>query len=335
MRATIKDIAEQTGFSVTTISLILNDKGERFPDKTKEIVKDAVKKLGYRPNQIAVSLVKKETKTIGLIISDIRNIFFSNLAKGVEDECRKNGWNLILCNTNDHHKRDMEYLRVLADKGVDGILYAMASESDDEKANESIALIGSLKIPYIMIDRTVDGYPCSVVKTDHLKGGYLATKHLIDLGHRKIACVTGPQYLYDTINRLKGYKKALSEAGRHYDAELIIEGKYTIESGKEAVDILVDKDYTAIFAFNDMTAYGIYSQLKKYNLHIPEDVSLVGYDNIFISELLDVPITSINQPIYDIGIKAADMLIDKEKSSEVVEMIFEPELIIRKSTRRI
>ncbi len=335
MRVTIKDIVKYTGFSTTTISQILNGKGERFPEETKNIINKAVKELGYRPNQIAVGLVKKETKTIGLVISDIRNVFFSNLAKGVEDKCRKNGWNLILCNTNDLHQRDMEYIRVLADKGVDGILYAMAADSNFEKATESLNFMDNLKIPYVMIDRTIKDHNCNIVKTDHVKGGYLATKHLIELGHERIACVTGPNFLNDTVNRLAGYKKALSEANITYDSAIIYEGNYTIESGKAAVDALVKKDYSAIFAFNDMSAYGVYNQLKKSNIRIPDDISLVGYDNIFFSELLDIPLTSINQPVYEAGAKAAELIIDRKKQGEnqIKEIVFEPDLVIRKSTK--
>lgn len=336
MRITIKDLAKYTGFSTTTISLVLNGKGKKISDKTKELIYDAVKDLGYRPNQIAVGLVKKETKTIGLVISDIRNVFFSNLAKGVEDECRKNGWNLILCNTNDLHQRDMEYIRVLADKGVDGILYAMSADSSFEKASESLELMDSLKIPYIMIDRTVKEKSCNLVATDHFKGGYLATKHLIDLGHKRIACVTGPLYLNDAKNRLDGYKKALYESEILYDPTIIYEGNYTIDSGRDAIDALSGKDYSAVFAFNDMSAYGVYGQLKKYNCAIPDDISLVGYDDIFFSDLLDVPLTSVKQPIYELGIEAAKLIINKKKSEEttIKEIVLEPKLIVRESTRK-
>ncbi|GAA0177056.1 LacI family DNA-binding transcriptional regulator [Clostridium sediminicola] len=334
MRVTIKDIAKHTGFSATTVSLVLNGKGKRISDKTKKVIFKAVKELDYRPNQLAVGLVKKRTKTIGLVISDIRNVFFSNLAKGVEDECRKNGWNLILCNTNDLHERDMEYIKVLADKGVDGILYAMSADSNFENASESLSLMDSIKIPYIMIDRTVKEKSCNFVATDHFKGGYLATKHLIELGHKRIACVTGPLYLNDSEYRLEGYKKALNEEGISYDSSIIYEGDYTFDSGKEAIDVLSEKCISAVFAFNDMSAYGVYTQLKKYNYSIPEDISLVGYDDIFFSELLDVPLTTVKQPIYKVGTIAADLIINKKKCDEnnLKEIMLTPELIVREST---
>ncbi|MBS7527517.1 LacI family DNA-binding transcriptional regulator [Fusibacter paucivorans] len=337
MRTTIKDIAEYTGFSVTTISLVLNGKGTKIPEKTKQIIFKAVEDLDYRPNQIAVGLVKKRTNTIGLIISDIRNVFFSNLAKGIEDECRRNGWNLVLCNTNDMHERDMAYIRVLADKGVDGILYAMSIDSDHEKAMESLTLMDSIKIPYIMIDRTFRQKCCHYVVTDHEVGGYLATKHLTDLGHRRIACVTGPLHLDDSKFRLDGYRRALEEASIPYDPALIYEGDYTVEGGREGINKLLSETFTAVFAFNDMSAYGVYNVLKANGYNIPDDISLVGYDNIFFSELLDTPLTTIHQPIYEVGIEATKRLIEmnEKKPIDKLERVIEPYLVVRKSTSAV
>lgn len=336
MRTTIKDIAEHTGLSITTISLVLNGKASKIPQKTKNAIFQAVEELDYRPNQIAVGLVKKSMKTIGLVISDISNVFFANLAKGVEDACRINGWNLILCNTSDIHQRDMEYIRVLADKGVDGIIYAMSVDSRLEKAQESLDLMTKMKIPYIMVDRTLKGAKCCSISANHEKGGYMAAKHLIDLGHTRIACVTGPLYLEDTADRLVGYRRALDEAGISYDPALIYEGYYTTESGVKAMEALRGQDFTAVFAFNDLSAYGVYNQLKKYHLRIPEDISLVGYDDIFFSELLDVPLTTINQPVYEMGAEAARQFIDLKKPEDRASksIVFEPTLVVRESTRR-
>jgi LacI family transcriptional regulator len=337
MRTTIKDIAEYTGLSVTTISLVLNGKADKIPEKTKEKILKAVDHLGYRPNQVAVGLVKKTTKTIGLIISDIRNVFFSNLAKGVEDECRRNGWNLILCNTNDMHERDLAYIRVLADKGVDGILYAMSVDSNREKTIESLTLMESTRIPYVMLDRTFREKCSHYVVTNHELGGYLATQHLLELGHRHIACVTGPLHLDDSLFRLEGYKRALSEYDVPYNADLIYEGDYTLEGGRASVKALANIPHTAIFAFNDMSAYGVHNALKMQGFEIPKDYSLVGYDNIFFSEILDPPLTSVHQPVYEVGKEATKLLIKmtpKSADKSVQELVLTPHLVIRKSTQK-
>ncbi len=337
MRTTIKDIANYTGFSVTTISLVLNGKADKIPKSTKDVIFDAVEKLNYRPNQIG--LVKKRTKTIGLVISDVSNVFFSNLAKGVEDECRRNGWNLILCNTNDLHKRDLEYIQVLADKGVDGILFCMSLDSDKKRALESVDLMKKLKMPFVMIDRFLEEVDCCSVIVNHRSGGYAATKHLLELGHQNIACVAGPLALEDSQHRLKGYKEALEEYGIAYDPDLIYEGNYDRESGKEAVEYILglSKKVTAIFSFNDMSAYGVYNRLKKHNYYIPRDMSLVGYDDIFFSEILDVPLTSVSQPVYDMGVEAVQQIISEIGSGVNSRkcITFQPKLTVRESTQRL
>ena len=334
MRTTIKDIANYTGLSITTISLVLNGKGDKIPQKTKEIVFQAAKELNYSPNKVAIGLVKKRTYSIGLILPDISNVFFSNLAKGVEDACRTAGWNLFLCNTNDSHKSDMQYIQVMADKGVDGILYVMAAESDEKRVQECIHLMENLNIPYIMIDRYIYGENLVSLATNHKKGGYLATKYLIELGHKRIACITGPKNLVCSQNRLLGYKEALEEAGIPFKKELIYHGQYTIESGREAYKYLADKEYSAIFAFNDMSAFGVYKELVMQGIRVPDEISLVGYDNIFFCDLLDVPLTTIKQPVYEMGKQAVEVLVDEErmKQRKGNPIFIEPELVIRKST---
>jgi LacI family transcriptional regulator len=262
-------------------------------------------------------------------------VYFSNLAKGIEDECRNNGWNLILCNTNDLHERDIAYIQVLADKGVDGILYAMSADSTDQYVSDSLKLLDSTHIPYLMVDRKLKAICPYYVVTNHRLGGYLCTKHLLDLGHTSIACITGPPYLEDSEDRLEGYKDALLERGIPYDPSLVISGDYTLFAGMEGVKSLVGKDYTALFAFNDLTAYGSYTQLKKMGVSIPEDVSLVGYDDIFFSELLDVPLTTLHQPVYELGQEAAHRVIhwNSLEEDQKRQIVLEPHLVIRESTK--
>lgn len=333
MRTTIKDIANYTGFSVTTISLVLNNKAKKIPKSTKDTIMEAVEKLNYHPNQLAVGLVKKRTQTIGLIISDVSNVFFSTLAKGVEDTCRRQGWNLILCNTNDKHERDVSYIQVLADKGVDGILFCMARDSNKEKAKDSIQLLKKLKIPFVMIDRYLEEVECSSVIVDHKQGGYAATKYLLSLGHRNIGCVTGPSGLEDSMERLKGYKKALEEYGVSYNEDFIYEGNYDRESGVQAVEFFEGKGLSAVFAFNDMSAYGVYNSLKKKGISVPGQMSLVGYDDIFFSEILDVPLTTVKQPIYEMGVEGVKQLLEEVESGVGAHKCirFQPTLIVRES----
>lgn len=335
MRTTIKDIANYTGFSVTTISLVLNHKANKIPQHTKDLIMDAVKKLDYRPNQVAVGLVKKRTQTVGLIISDVSNVFFSTLAKGVEDACRKQGWNLILCNTNDAHERDLSYIEVLAAKGVDGVLFCMSRDSDKEKAKESIGLLEKLKIPFVMIDRYLEEADCSSVIVNHMQGGYAATKHLLGLGHRRIGCVTGPLALQDSKERYVGYQKALQEYGIVCEPAWIFEGDYDWESGMRAAEYFSRENLgvSAIFAFNDMSAYGVYNGLKKKGYSIPGEISLIGYDDIFFSEILDVPLTTVRQPVYDMGVEGVKLLLEEVDSGIHTKkcITFQPSLVVRES----
>lgn len=339
LRTTIKDVANFTGFSVTTVSLVLNNKADKIPQSTQNAILDAAEQLNYHPNQIAVGLVKKRMQTIGLIISDVSNVFFSTLAKGVEDACRKQGWNLILCNTNDKHERDLSYIQALADKGVDGIIFCMARDSDKKRTKESIELLGKLKISYVMIDRYVEASVCSSVIVNHRQGGYIATRYLLEQGHRKIGCVTGPAELKDSKERLLGYCKALEEFGVAYDEELIFEGNYDRESGKKAVEYFCEHELKidAIFAFNDMSAYGVYQGAKKYGLNIPDDISVVGYDDIFFSELLDTPLTTIRQPVYEMGVEGVKLLLNEVESGTQMKkcITFQPEIIIRESVKNV
>lgn len=333
-KTTMKDIVNDTGFSLTTVSLVLNNKPSKIPEVTKNIILDSAERLGYRPNQLAVSLVKKRTDTMGLIVSDVSNSFFSTLAKGVEDTCRENGWNMILCNTSNKHKYDMDYINMLVDKSVDGIVYGMSGDTNLQKAIECCDLMKKQGMAFVIVDRYFKELSYSSIRVDHILGGYLATKHLTDLGHSKIACVTGPLHLDDVSDRLTGYKKALKEAKIQYDPSLIYEGKYTLESGIAAVDWLLDKEYSAVFSFNDMSAYGIYMEAKKKGLSIPKDFSLVGYDDICFSKILEAPLTTIRQPVYDMGRKSASMLmnmIEKKEFTQGTE-IFVPELVVRNST---
>ena len=337
LRTTIKDIANYTGFSVTTISLVLNNKANKIPQSTKDTIMEAVEKLNYHPNQVAVGLLKKRTQTIGLIISDVSNVFFATLAKGVEDACRRQGWNLILCNTNDKHERDLACIQVLADKGVDGIVFCMARDSDREKVQESMDLMDKLKMPFVMVDRYLEGADCSSVIVNHIQGGYAATKHLLERGHRKIGCVTGPSKLEDSQRRLAGYQKALMEYRIPYREELVYEGNYDRESGARAAAYFLNdcSEVSAIFAFNDMSAYGVYARLKKEGYRVPKDISLLGYDDIFFSEILDVPLTTVKQPVYDMGVEGVRLLleeIESEKRSKKC-VTFQPELIVRESVR--
>ncbi len=334
MRATIKDIANDTGLSVTTVSLVLNGKAHKIPDETKKRIVESARKLNYRPNQLAVSLVKKRSKTIGLIIPDVGNVFYAHMVKGIEECCREQGRTLILCNTNDLHERDMEYIHLLADQGVDGIIYVMSRESDKAAGKESIRLLERLQMPFVLLDRFLTDVECAEIILDHELGGYLAGRHLAELGHKRIACVTGPANLADSERRLKGYARALQQFHIPFNKELIYEGDYTMECGERAVAALMHHEFTAIFACNDLSAFGVCRQLSKYHKKVPEDISVVGYDDVLYAEMMAVPLTTVRQPVYEMGVESVKRLISQIRGDKTENKVavFEPKLIIRSST---
>lgn len=337
-RVTIKDIAKKTGFSVTTISLVLNDKASHIPRETKLIIAKAVKEMGYRPNKMAVGLVKKQSNIIGFILPDIRNQFFSYTAKVLEDECHKHNWNLLICNSDNKHKQELNHLKMLCDYMVDGIFLSMAANSTEREVEETINFLEDNNIPYCLIDRDMFDIGKYKISVDHLQGAYLATEHLIKLGHKKIGCITGPLILDDARQRLAGYKQALKNNDIKIDENLIFEGDYSFEKGKMGCDDLLEKNITAIFAANDFSAMGALASIKEHNLVVPRDISIVGYDDIAFASLLEVPLTTIRQPIEDIGQKATEvieLLVNSENDIKNKIVILEPKLIVRNSTKAI
>lgn len=334
MAATIKEIAAATNLSITTVSLVLNNKAHKIPESTRKLVLDTAKKLDYRPNQIAISLLTKKTKTIGLLIPDIHNNFFSALAKSVETECRRRGWTMILCNTGDHYSRDIEYINVLSAKGVDGVLYCMSSDIDIHKFQNIDREFELHNMPYIMIDRSYQTPGVSIAKIDHQTGGFLACEHLLQLGHTRIACITGPPHLEDSHGRLLGYMDALKKYEIDFNPSLIYNGNYQTASGTAGVQYLRDYKYTAVFCFNDLMAFGALRAFKDLGVVVPADVSLVGYDDISFAEMVSTPLTTVRQPITKVGAYAAASMIESiENQTSVSEIpIFVPELIVREST---
>ena len=335
MRTTLRQIADETNLSVTIVSQVLNNKPCRISREKREMILQTALRMNYRPNLVAVSLVKGSTDTIGLVVSDIRNDFFSVLAKGVEDECQKYNWDVILCNSNDKHAKDMDNLRMLADKGASGIVFGMASETTAEMAQECIDFMTREHLPYLLVDRYIETRTGGIVCVDHVKGGHMAAEYLIRTGHRRIACITGPKNLIDSQQRLTGFTQALAEHGLRTDPAYIAEGKYTFSSGEAAVGEILSRkvEIDAVFAFNDMMAIGAMKRLRASGYRIPEDVSVVGYDDIFMDEFLEVPLTSVRQPTEEMGRAAARQLILQEVSYKNNEkrIVFEPELIERKS----
>lgn len=338
LKVTIKDIAQAAGLSPATVSLVLNDRPSRISEETKERIRSLAQELNYRPNTAAVNLRTNRSYTIGIIIPDFINAYHCAYAKGVEDACQEADWSVILCSTNYNLERELKYVETLLAKGVDGICIAATPSKDTPKLNDlSVERIISRNIPLVMLDLTSYREPINAVVSDHKKGGYMATSHLLALGHRKIAFITGPAGLEGSASRVLGCQQAFADYGLPWDPSLVYEGDFSYNSGLTGIDYLCDKNFTAVFAFNDMMAYGVYNGLEKYNLKVPEDISVVGYDDIFLSDILSVPLTTVHQPIYEMGQESARILIRAAENVGAKPVIshFDLQLKVRRSTRKL
>lgn len=336
IRTTIKDIAKATGLSITTVSLVLNGKSNRISSKNRKLIKDTAKNLNYRPNKLAVGLIKKVTNTIGLIIPDISNVFFSEITKGTEDIAHKKGYNLILCNSNDRHALEIESINMLTDQSIDGLIIIMSAESYGEKEQVSLALLKSSGIHTVIIDCFNETNDFSTVSINNYKASYMAVEYLLSLGHKRIACITGPLGPQTNADRLNGYICALEKHGIHYQKDLIYEGDFRYQSGYDAIAALLPQKPTAILCLNDMMAYGAIKSLKEQGILVPDDISVMGFDDIFFSQILEIPLSTISQPSYDIGKKAAELLINEITENALPKhIVFEPVIKIRQSTRKL
>ncbi len=292
----IKDIARESGVSITAVSLILNNKANSIPLETCERVKETAKRLGYRPNAIASSLKTKKTKMIGYIIPSIENIFFAEIAKKVEKIVETRGYSIIICNSDDQFEKDCNSIQNLSSRMIDFLLYCPSSETfKDNNLTTIHELLRSINIPYIVIDRQIEGDIQSKVVCDDHQGGKIATEYLIQNGHKKIACITGPLEMSSAYNRYLGYMDALKEHDIPYSSQYVFHGNFDFASGYRLGKEIVQSDITAIFANNDMMAYGAIKAIREAGKKVPQDISIVGFDDLIYSEILDVPLTTIHQ----------------------------------------
>ncbi len=343
MRSTIKDVARVSGFSITTVSMVLNNKDVSISQATRDKVWEAVRELNYRPNQLAVSLIKNNSSVLGLIIPDNANSFFAELSKAIEEEAHTYGYNLLYGNTDNNLHRDLEYLQTMEDHRVEGIIYvrSAAGEGDSPVESRVAKCIAESQIPVVAIDRTLpDEWGCQVdsVILDHYKGGYMATQYLLQMGHRRIGAYTGPSDLASSQLRLEGYRAALEEAGIAYDPQLVVEGDYQLSEAKEALQRFLDLHATGIFCFNDQMAAAVYKEMRRRELGVPEQMSVVGFDNTPFGEMLYPGLTTVAQPVEEMCSCAVRLLLEKvgqdSGQGEGQKILFEPKLLIRQSVRQ-
>jgi LacI family transcriptional regulator len=328
---TIREVAESAGVSYATVSHVINNTRLVSPE-TRERVLAAMDALNYRPNALARSLRQGKTNTIGLVLPDSANPFFAEISRGIEDEAFKKGYSVFLCNTELDTQRELFYVDVLSKKQVDGIIFVAAGDQAD-----SLDYLIQRRMPLVMIDREVPNVEADAVLTDNQLGGYLAARHLLDLGHSRIACIAGPSSITPSSERIIGYRKALEEAGISYDEKLVLRGDYHAQSGMDITHIILGMNPrpTAVFALNDLMALGALRAAAEAGCSVPRDLSVVGYDNLEISRFTNPPLTTIAQPKKEVGTRAVNLLVERmaQKSQPPVRLVLPPELIVRRSTQ--
>lgn len=337
-KVTLKDIANEVGLSPTSVSLVLNDRPCKVSQESRRRILETARRFGYVPNQIARSLVMQHTSTIGLIIPNIESRFFASLAKNLELMCRGKGYALIITNSDDNPQNDAKLVRLLVNRGVDGLLIVVSNEfAIDEQL---IANLSTLPTPYIMVDRFIDNLACDKVRFNNELGGYLATRHLIEHGHRRIACIVNARSNTGR-ERLDGYTRALGEAGICVQADYVLGSDYYIASAFDAAASLVDTDATAVFASSDNIALGLLKRLYSKGLRVPRDYSVVSYDNSAADVLFEPALTSIEQNVPELSRAALDLLfrrIDEHEAGRLGEpeqIVLDPKLVIKDSVRTL
>jgi LacI family transcriptional regulator len=326
----MRDVAERAGVSVTSVSHVIN-KTRPVSYELRERVLAAMEELGYQPNRLARSLRSGKTQIIGTIVPDSADPFFAEVARGIEDTAFENGYSLILCNSDANLGKEAFYTDVLLEKRVDGILFLAVGVS-----TERILDLQQRGMPVVVVDRELPGVNVDSVVADNAGGGWSATCHLIDLGHRCIGYIAGPSDLTLSEYRHTGYCKALEEAGIAPDEDLVVRGAFDFESGYKAAHQLLAKSKrpTAIFACNDLMAIGAICAAVELGLQVPQDLSVVGYDDVPLASYSNPPLTTIAQPIYDLGVVAASLLLERlqDPSKPTRRIVLDVELQIRRST---
>ena len=327
---TIKDVAREAGVSLGTASQALRD-NPAVRETTRRRVLAVSKRLRYQPSALARGLVTRRTHTVGLLISDISNPFFIRAVRAVEDVAQENGYNVILCNTDEDSTKEKRYLRVLVEKRVDGIILATTAGS-----LQSVRDVRWRRIPLVLFDRELPRVSIDTVKVDSVLGGRLATEYLLGLGHRRIAIIHGPVVRSTGAERLRGYLLALRAAGLRPEPALIREGNFKQDSGRELTRKLLDLSPrpTALFCTNNLMTVGAIQTLQEQGVRIPADLSLVGYDDMEWWTLTHPPLTTVGQPVYDLGREAMRLLLAQIEASSrqrPQRVMLKPELLTRES----
>lgn len=309
MNPTIKSVAEKANVSIATVSRVINGVPYGYSEKTKQRVLQAIKDLNYQPNAVARGLVNKKTHTIGVLVPDVSSMFASEVLNGVEDVANSLEHSVIVCNTDANGVRTLKYLKVLNEKRVDGIVFV-----SEVMTEEYYTVIKSMNVPTVLVSSFSHKFQLPYVRVDDRHAAYKATEYLIAKGHRKVGMISGPpEDPIAGMERIKGYKQALVDSNIPENPNWLMPGdSFGHITGIYAIEKLMKQapELTAVFAASDELAVGILLWAYEHGVKIPEELSVIGYDNIKIAEMVTPPLTTVCQPLYDMGTMASKMLFD-------------------------
>lgn len=330
MKLTIKDIAAMAEVSTTTVSHILNDKGQRFSEETRQRVLKIVKEYDYSPDYFAKNMIQKQTKTIGMVVPDVTDLFFSKVIEGVETYLNTKGYMILLCNSNHSSEMERDYIKQLQYRAVAGIILASPNSHELEK--------NMTNSPYILIDRGLNTRTEGNLLVQEYEGVYEAVQYLIDSGHSHIGMLTNESGYYEMTERYDAYRQCLEDNHIGYRQDFVGDGPVTIEGGyRAAYQLLKQNKVTALCCGNDQMAVGAYRAAHELGLRIPEDISIIGFDDLEISSYLNPPLTTVAQPTFDIGYTAAQYLLQAitQPGTPIPNKMFETQFTIRSSTKTL
>ncbi|HJV60107.1 MAG TPA: substrate-binding domain-containing protein [Albitalea sp.] len=327
---TLAMVAEEAGVSPSTVSRILTGNA-RVSDDKRKAVEDAIAKLHYEPNVLARGLAQGRTLSVGVLTQDIVSPFYGEAMRGIEDELMGTGIVPLFVSGHWNLHDEVERMAHLLSRRVDGVI-VLTGRLADEQLREY-----ARRLPIVVTGRSLKGHNIASLRVDDFKGAHRATQHLIELGHRRIAHIAGPQDHADSVERLKGYRKALEEAGIAFDPKLVAYADFHEPSGVLAINQLMEArlSFSAVFASNDQTAYGARLALYQRNIRVPEDISLIGFDDLPVSRYVIPPLSTIHQPVYELGQAAARVLLGLIDGARSRVTLPEPQLVVRESTRRL
>jgi len=329
---TIRDVAKRANVAPITVSRVINNSGY-VSQEVRQRVEQAIAELNYIPNSLGPSLRSKRTNILALVLSDITNPFWTTVARGVEDTANQSGYYVVLCNTDESQSKQDEYLTVMLRKRVDGVLLVPA-----QSTAQSIRMIQQQAVPVVVMDRRVPDSVVDVVRCDSVEGAYRLTRHLLDLGHRYVAMITGPEQVSTAVDRVIGFRRAMEEAGLGQEMQQVYWGEFNQKAGFDLTKRVLRSTPrpTAIFAGNNFIAIGALKALREAGAQVPDDMALVAFDDLPAPLVIDPFFTVAVQPAYEMGKTATELLltrITQQTTGHVEEVLFQAQIIVRRSSQ--